>query len=124
MLEEVLGFLGEDERGGGQGAEESIGAHRVEDGLIESFPAKTLGREEIGVEALKNLWIVNLILLEKGVLLDRGDELFWLGIDSGEVSGLDLEKADPCLKVEKLVLLGRRNPPRLKSDFEKSLVLG
>ena len=91
MLEEVLGFLGENERGGGQGADKSIGAHRVENGLIEPFTAETLRREEIGVEALENFRIVHLIFLKERVLLDRGDELFGLGIDSSKVGSLDLE---------------------------------
>lgn len=62
--------------------------------------------------------------MKERVLLDRGDELFGLGIDSSKVGGLNLEKTDPRLKIKKLVLLGRRNPPRLESDFEKSLALG
>jgi hypothetical protein len=124
MLEKALGFLGENERGGGQGADKGIGAHRVEDGLIKPFTAKTLRGEEIGIKALENFRIVHLIFLEEWVFLDRGNELFGLGIDSSKVGSLDLKQTDPGLKIEKLVLLGGRNPSCLESDFEKSLALG
>jgi len=49
--------------------------------------------------------------------------LSWLRFELGGVGRLDLEETDPCLKIQKLILLGGGDTACFKGDLEKGLAL-
>ena len=81
------------------------GAHFIGNSLIKAFSAKTLRGEEVRGKTLKEFGVVLFIFLKEGVFLDGTDQLSWLRFELSGVGRLDLEKPDPCLKIQKLILL-------------------
>ena len=123
-LEAFFRFFRQNESGGGKGTQKGIGPDGVENGLVEAFSAEALGREKVGVEALKKFGIVGVVLLKEGVLLNGLDDFGGLRIDLRSIGGLDLEETNPSLKVQEIVLFGRGNSAGLESDLQQGLPLG
>ena len=123
-LEAFFRFFRQNESGGGEGTQKGVGPDGVENGLVEAFSAEALGREKVGVEALKKFGIVGVVLLKEGVLLNGLDDFGGLRIDLRSIGGLDLEETNPSLKVQEIVLFGRGNSAGLESDFQQGLPLG